>query len=86
MDTGGKGAQRQQCENCQPGSTGREDTLDAGQQQQIHHNQERQQVKRLGCNQSQPCSVIDCARPPVSDTDQPDDRRENFPIANNRLL
>ena len=86
MDTGGKGAERQQGENCQPGRAGREDSLHAGQQQQIHHHQERQPVQRLRRDQAHSRSVVACARPPVRDTDQPDDRRENFPIANNRLL
>ena len=86
MHAGGKGAERQQRENCQPGRAGREDSCTLGNNSKFITTRNASQCSAcvVSSAPAQRCRLR--CRHPFADTDQPDDRRENFPIANNRLL
>ena len=86
MYAGGKRAKRQQRKNRNPGSIGRQNSLNTRQQYEIDHHQERQPVKQLRAYQPDSAGSIACGMPPVCDTHHPDDGRQNLPINDDRLL
>jgi len=86
MHAGGEGAERQQGENSETRGGGGEIALDTCQQQHVHHDEERQPVQRLGHNQSHSRGTVGRALPAGADADQRDQRRQELPVAGDRLF
>jgi hypothetical protein len=82
----GKGAERQQGEDRERGRIGGKTSLHARQQQHVHHHDEGEPVQRLRADQSQPRRSVGGARPSGADTDQRDQRRQQLPETDDRLL
>src|SRR5271169_1381645 len=82
----GKSAERQKSENGQACCLGAEYPLHTRQQQHVHYQKKRKPVQRLRRYQSKLRGAVSRAVPSRADTNQRDERRQDFPIAGNRLF
>jgi len=86
VDARGESPQRQQCKDSKPGCVRVEYLVHARQQQQVHHDKERNPVRSLCGEQPNPGGTVPRARPSRYDADDADGRCERFPVEDNGFV